>query len=285
MSKIKYLLVLLLLAGCTTANLVMKVDPTLESNATVYEVETPKAISNDSLNVSFGPYRVADAHASWTRTGDSRAQGSLWLDILYEFTGLTTHDSTKREETPPFTITGPTSVHDTKSYVSQSLTYNFKVRDDITWHSKCDFNAEKNISKTGDQITNVQTLSSNFTCSYTKADDEPYNEQWTLVIEKYGISQLHINLTGHGEGKNFIAHSTAGTYDLSDGSSPNKIFRPGDPGYTWKENNNIVGAVSVNVKVPRVWLDNRNPDSINDVLAMGSTGLLIYKRRIASMAE
>jgi hypothetical protein len=85
MGKIKYLFVLLLLGGCTTAKLVMKVDPTLESNATVYEVETPKAMSNNSLNVSFGPYRVADAHASWTRRGDFRPQGSFWLDLLYEF--------------------------------------------------------------------------------------------------------------------------------------------------------------------------------------------------------
>ena len=79
--------------------------------------------------------------------------------------------------------------------------------------------------------------------------------------------------------KLFRAHATAGMYVTSDGR-PYKTFRPGDAWYTWTHDDNNVAAISLKEKIPRVWLDRRNPDSMNHVLSMASTGLLIYHWKI-----
>ena len=44
------------LAGCTTLQLVMEIDPSLESNAIVYEINTPKPLSTLKRDFSFGDY-------------------------------------------------------------------------------------------------------------------------------------------------------------------------------------------------------------------------------------
>jgi hypothetical protein len=252
--------ILIFLTGCTTAKLLMKVDPTLETNASVYEVESPSSWSDKKLNVSFGAYRVADVDTSWIRTRKPSATGSLWADMLFEVAGISTssYDEATDEET---------------SEVSQSLSYKFKIGDEITWDSQCDHLAEKQETKHG-KVTTLKILSSRYTCLYTRTGSDP----WVLSIERFGLSQLDIRMIS--KEKLFRAYSTEGMYFLSDGR-PYETFRPPDMGYTWIHDGNNIAAISAMEKTPRVLLDKRNSDSTNNVLAMASTGLLIYQWKIA----
>jgi hypothetical protein len=244
----------------------MQVDPSLETNARVYEVESPDSWSDKKLNVSFGPYRVADINAGWRRTGKSSSTGSFWTDMLFEATGISTSDRTESDDT---------TSDDTTSEVSQqSLTYKFKIGNEITWDSQCDHIAEKQETKYK-KVSSIRILESQYTCRYTRAG----NEQWVLSVEQQDSSGLDIRMTS--KEKLFMAHSTAGTYRMSDGSSSSKLLRPPDVGYTWTHDDNNVAAISLREEVPRIWLDKRNPDSMNHVLSMASAGLLIYHRKIA----
>jgi hypothetical protein len=244
--------IIILLAGCTTAKLLMKIDPSLETNARVYEVKSPSSWSdNKKLNVSFGTYRVADANTGWRTTKTSSATE---ISLANQLLGMSSSDATNIK-------------------TSQSLAYKFKIGDEITWDSQCVHLAEKREVKSKN-VSSVEILSSQYTCQYTRAD----NESWTLSIEQGGLSQLDIRMTN--KEKLFRAHATAGMYVLSDGRS-SKLFAPSDAGYTWTHDNNNVAAISLKEKTPRVWLDKRNPDSMNHVLSMASTGLLIYHWKIA----
>jgi hypothetical protein len=267
--------ILILLTGCTTATLLMKVDPSLETNASVYEVESPDSWSDKKLNVSFGPYRVADMDAGWRRTGDSPSTGSFWADMLADILSETTGLSTSIN-TPDGTTSDDTTSDDTTSEFSeQSLTYKFKVGNEITWDSRCDHIAEKQETRYR-QASSIRILESRYTCRHTRAGDE----QWVLSVQQQDSSGLDIRMAS--KEKVFTAHSTAGTYRMSDGSPP-KLLRPADVGYTWTHDNDTVAvaAISLNEKIPRVWLDKRNPDSVNHALSMASAGLLIYHRKIA----
>jgi hypothetical protein len=261
-------IILLLLTGCKTATLLMKVDPALETNASVYEVLSPEGWSDKELNVSFGAYRVEDVDTGWVTTRKSSDRESFWANMLYEATGISTIS--------PDDITGDTA-DDTRSEetseVFQSLSYKFKIGNGITWDSQCDHFAEKQ-ETVYKKVTSLKILSSYYTCWYTRSG----GEQWVLSIERLGPSQLDIRMAGRE--KIFRARSTEGTYVLSDGS-PYETFGPPDMGYTWTHDNNNVAAISVKEKNPRVWLDKRNSDATNHVLSMASAGLLIYQWKIA----
>ncbi len=243
--------IIILLTGCTTLSLRMKVDPSLETNARVYEVKSPSSWSvNKKLNVSFGTYRVADANTGWRTTKTSSATEISMVDQLL---GMSSSDATN--------IKG-----------SQTLAYKFKIGDEITWDCQCVHLAEKRVTK-HKNVSSLEILSSRYTCHYTRADNEP----WVLSVEQHDLAQIDIRMT-NGE-KLFRAHSTAGMYVTSD-ERPYKTFRPPDAGYTWTHDDNNVAAISVGEKIPRVWLDKRNPDSMNRVLAMASAGVLIYHWKI-----
>lgn len=263
--------ILILLAGCKTATLLMRVDPALESNASVYEVKSPDVWSAEKkLNVSFGAYRVSDMDISWTTTGDTSSPGSFLTDVLYEVAGVKTggDDDSIRE-------------------VTRSLSYAFSGGDKVIWNADCVHLVEEreyeervlsmgNKNKGNETVTRVDILSSRYTCRYTRAS----YEEWVLSIERRGAhtSSLEIGMTDGEE--YFTAHATAGKYIMSDGSK-SRMLRPPDMGYTWKHGDNSVAAISVKESNPKVWLDKRNSKSTNHVLAMASAGLLIYERKIA----
>ena len=79
--RIGILVVPLLLAGCAYGKVVMKIDPSLESNALVYEVKNQKSLSN--RNLSFGPYRVEGAYKDVTKRTISSKTSIAWLNVLF----------------------------------------------------------------------------------------------------------------------------------------------------------------------------------------------------------
>ncbi len=88
--------IILLLAGCASGQLLMKIDPSLETNARLYEVKTPDTWSERRLNVSFGPYRVADADTGWTRPTKSSEREIYWLNIVLDIAlGMDNPEETK----------------------------------------------------------------------------------------------------------------------------------------------------------------------------------------------
>lgn len=239
------------LAGCTTLSLQMKVDPSLETNAKVYEVTSPNVwFSDKKLHVTFGDYRVADANTGWRTTNTSSATETSLTNQLF---GVSSSDATNIKS-------------------SQTITYKFNIGDKIAWDSHCVHLADKRVTK-HKNVSSLEILSSRYNCHYTAADHEP----WDLSIEQNDQGQIDIRMTSGV--RLFKAHSTARMYFTPEGRPYNTIRSP-DAGYSWMDADNVVAAISVREKIPRIWLDKRNSDSMNLVLAMASTGLLIYHWKI-----
>lgn len=247
-------IVLMLLAGCTTLNLVMKVDPTLEANAVVYEMTSEGKLTDKKLNVSFGAYRVADADSSWVSTSRSTE------DEISLTNGIS--------------ITRNTVAENVES--NQSISYKFNVGDEVTWDSQCSHHVKKRVTESNiiDNMSILESISSQYTCRYTRGG----GETWTLSVRQNDLTNIDISMTD-GE-RIFTAHATGGKYVRSDGQPYNGLTSR-DAGYTWTEDNKNIAAVSTWEKTPRVWLDKRNPDSMNHVLSMASTGVLMYDWVIA----
>lgn len=268
--------IIILLVGCASGKLLMKIDPSLETNARVYEVKSPDPFSDNKLNVFFGPYRVVDADTGPVTTTKSSVTEIDWGNILLRMSS----PDAKRIKT------------------SQTHTYKFKIGDEITWGSECvlftderkenwknvsteEIFSSRSMEDREDKEKNpskVEILSSQYTCRFTRADHEP----WFLTIERRGTNRLEIKMTN--KEKLFKAHATKGMYVMSDGRSYESLT-PIDTGYTWTHYNNNVAAISIREEIPRVWLDNRNSDSMNHVLSMASAGLLIYYWKIAPTLE
>lgn len=252
---------IMLLSGCATALVQMQIDPALDKNSTVYELTYPSSmrdkISGNDMNMSFGNYRVTDAGIGWqkkTKISEREEPEGLLVNFSnVEDTSDTTHK----------VIT---------SRVYRSVKYNFKVGTEITWHSSCDHSAEKRVTQKG-SLSRLEILSSNFTCRFTGAD----NESWILSVDSDGTPQENIKFTN--KEMIFSAYTTAGDYIKSSDGSKLK-FKVNMAGYTWTVDNNNIAAISVKEKIPRVWLGKGNSGSINDVLAMANTGLLIYYWKI-----
>ena len=239
------------LTGCTTLSLQMRVDPSLENNAKVYKVISPNAwFTDEKLNLSFGQYRVADAKTGWRTTKTSSATETSLTNQLF---GMSGSDATNIKS-------------------SQTITYKFNIGNKTTWDSKCVHLADKRVTK-NENVSSLEILSSRYTCHYSIADHEP----WDLSIEQNDQGKTEIRMTNGV--KYFRAHSTAGMYFTPEGR-PYETIRPPDAGYSWMDADKVVAALSVREKIPRVWLDKRNPDAVNRVLAMAGTGLLIYHWKI-----
>ena len=239
------------LAGCTKLSLQMRVDPSLETNAKVYEVISQNAwFTDEKLNVSFGEYWVSDANTGWRTTQTSLATETSFTNQLF---GMNSSDATNIKS-------------------SQTITYKFNIGDNATWESKCVHLADKRVTK-NKNVSSLEILSSRYTCHYNLAEHEP----WDLSVEQNDLGQIDIRMTNRV--KFFRAHSTAGIYLTPDGR-PYETIRPPDAGYTWLDDENVVAAISVKEKKPRIWLDKRNPDSMNRALGMASVGLLIYHWKI-----
>lgn len=257
----------------------MKVDTALEANAIVYELEYPDSLadklSGNRMNMAFGPYRVTDADASWARTG-SQAEDP---DPIFHFKKV--RESGKTTTTTEVGA-GPTSLYGytrpaaegepSLKKISQSIKYKFKVGQDNTWNALCSYRAKERVTEYKNR-TDVEMLSSNFTCQYT-VENRPDSEIWMLSIEYDGT----ITMTQKGKPNMLTAHSTGGNYFKPNGQATKISTR--SAGYTWQQseggNDKNVAAISVREETPRVWLDKGNSDDINHVLSMANTGLLIY---------
>ncbi len=250
----------LLMVGCTTAKLMMTVDPVLGKNARVYEMSMPGKFTDAKLNVSFSNYRVTEADARRIVIKKSSGGDLPWF----------------------FRLLGLSTPGDDIKKVSTSHAYKFNIGDKVTWDAKCHLLAKEGevkevnnaiITNVGDKVS-IKTLSSYYTCRYTASGQQP----WVLTIEQRDKSNLDIEMTNNDQ--HFKADVTAGKYVATDGRAV--WGHPSDTGYTWPLGNKSIGAVAVREKIPRVWLHKDNSGPTNDVLSMASAGLQIYYWRIYS---
>ena len=266
----------------------MKVDTTLEANAVVYKLNYSDSladkISGKRLNVSFGPYRVTDADLSWTRIGTHAEDPDPF------FTFKDTRKSGNTTTTTKLGV-GPTSIfgfsrpaaegEPSINKVSQTITYKFKVGHDMTWNALCAHRAEKRVTQY-ENTNDVELLWSNFTCQYTAENKTTNNksnsEIWILSVDYGGP----ITMTKNGKPNTLFALSTGGKYVMPKGQATK--FTTGTAGYTWHQIKNStdksVAAISVREETPRVWLHKGNADTLNHILSMANTGLLIYSWEI-----
>lgn len=277
-------LIIILLTGCTPVKLLMKVDTSLEANAIVYKINYPDSLadklSGNRLNISFGPYRVTDADVSWARTGSQAEDPDPFITFKNTRKSGNTTTTTKLGVGPTsiFGFSRPAAEGEPSiNKSSQTITYKFKVGKDITWNALCSHRAEKRVTQY-ENTNSVEILSSNFICQYTAENKNTDNQVWTLSIDYGGP----ITMTQKGKPNTLIAHSTGGIY-VTSGKQPSK-FSSATAGYTWNQikggNNKNIAAISVREETPRVWLDKGNSDSINHILSMANTGLLIYSWEI-----
>lgn len=266
------LVIPLLVAGCAYGRMVMKIDPSLESNALVYEVQNPKS----SKNLSFGSYRVEGYQETWKYGGSVPKRDRDWIDITF---GVDVPVE-KIEETV------------------WSYGYKFIVRDKITWDAECEYRhlqhkrkeewvgsvTEKHKQLAQDDWTDkpgnesrVVSMWFQHTCRYTSADNKP----WTFSIDKSGTKMTNNEVL-------FQAQAGKAVYISPDGREHSTIGER-TQGYYWVQGDKHVAALSWGAELPSawkgeretdaVWLDKRNSDAINDALAMASAGLLLAKQR------
>lgn len=254
-----------LLTGCSAGQLQMNVDPSLQNNSEVYEVTSSGSWwSDDRLNVSFGNYRVTDADISW----ETKSEGKGFFAQVLDKWGLDAGYSDVITE-------------------SKSQSYHFKIGRDIIWNSQCVHIVKKHKveNKTVGSIGNssgveaditqnksaMEILSSEYTCKYSRENNEP----WVLSVWQDGAGfPQALNITFINNKKTFRAHSASGSF-----ANSSRFLTP-NAGYYWTEDNNShsIAALSVKEKTNRVWLSKDNPDSLNNVLAMASVGLLIFDK-------
>lgn len=283
-TSIKGLLsITLLVAGCAPAKLVMKLDKTLEDNATVYELSYPHSlkdkISGKRLNVAFGPYRVSDADMSWTRTASEAEDPAPLVNIKH--TEKSGNTSTTTEISA-----GPTSIFGLKRPVregdttidekSRSISYRFHAGQNNVWHASCTYYAKQRVTP-AENSNSIDMLDSKFSCHYKPGGTQNV-PAWTLSLDHQGV----ITVTQTGSGNSFLAHATGGAYLLPDGKIAQTTTRT--TGYTWFQlkdgREKSVAAISVIEEAPRVWLGKANSAATNQILALASTGLLIYSWEI-----
>jgi hypothetical protein len=286
MSVFKQILpaVIVLIAGCTPVKLVMKVDADLEDNAVVYELSYPDSladkISGNRLNVSFGPYRVADANLSWTRTNTEAEDPAPLVNIKNTKKSGNTSTTTEISGGPTsvFGFTRPAGEDEPSiNEESRSITYKFNVGQKVAWSAYCTHYAKKRVTPY-ENTNSIEILTSNFTCQYKDAGnrvgDKSNNEVWTLTVDDDGA----ITMTQQGQPNTLIAYSTGGIYVMPDGKPAKSTT--GTAGYTWNQsidgNEKNIAAISVGEETPRVWLGKGNSETINQILSMANTGLLMY---------
>ncbi len=272
--------ILLLLTACTPAKLIMKIDTNLQNHAIVHQLTYPDSLSDkitgNRLNVSFGPYQVTDADLSWTTTNSEPEDPSPLFSIRESKRSGNITETTEISGGPTslFGFTRPAAEGEaaiTKS--SRSVSYKFKVAQQATWNAYCSYFATQRVIEY--QNTNsVETLSSHYRCQYKETGNKPDSAEWTLTVDGDGA----ITLTENGKPSMLTAQSTDGEYVTADGK--NAMFTSRTAGYSWSRmvdgNEKIIAAISVAEEPPRVWLDKSNTATLNQLLAMANTGLLIY---------
>lgn len=281
MKNLTLILLTLLIASCSVTKVVMTIDPELEMNATVYVVQHPNKItdkiSGKRLNVTFGPYQVSDADPSWTRTGTTAEYPRPLID--FSRTKTKTKTSGRITKTTSTTVGfqgGPTSVlgfsrtpEDGDSVIDKSfksIAYKFRDSSDAIWNAKCYYSAEKR-RVVGE--TSSETLWSDYFCHYTLGD-----KMWELAI----YDDENITMTEAEKDNKLIGYTTRGIRVKENGEKTNLNTKTA--GYTWADDLQYVGAIATKEEPPRVWLNRDNKKSLNDILAMANTGLIVYNWEI-----
>lgn len=286
---IKFLpLTFILLSGCTPTKLVMKVDTALEANSAVYKLNYPDSLSDKlsgkRLNISFGPYRVTNANVSLKKIGWQAEDP----DSFFTFKNTRRSDNTTtttKLEIGPTSILGfsrPAAEGEPSIKRSiQKITYKFKVGQEITWNALCAYKAEERVIQY-ENTNSVELLWSNFTCQYTAKNkiknNKSNNDIWILSVDHGGA----ITMTQKGKPNTLYALSTGGKYVTPKGQATKLTTRTA--GFTWSQTNNgntkNIAAISAKEETPRIWLLKGNTDSMNHILSMANTGLLIYSWEI-----
>lgn len=275
---------ILFLSGCTTLKLTMIVDPVLEDNSVVYKVSYPDSltdkISGNRLNMSFGSYQVSDADTSFTAIS-SKAEDPkpIFSSKKTERSGNVT--TTTKISGGPTEILGFTrSVNEGEAAIKQSsrsIDYKFKIDKESTWNVNCTHNSEERVIQYKN-TNSVEVLSSKYICEYKDLGDKSNNEIWVLTVN-YPET---ITMSKKGKSSTLSAYSTDGVYLKSDGKKAN--LTTNYAGYTWKQtkegNQKSISAISAREDTPRVWLNKENSKSLNNIVSMANTGLLIYSWEI-----
>jgi hypothetical protein len=262
-----------LAAGCVGAHLVANVDPEAERRSTVYEIEQPGGFWLEKrLNVSFGPYRVADADLGRTRTERGRDTEKRryfnWLSLLFKNEGLIVTESSRE---------------DTKK---QRLAYRFEIAGKAPWTATCTLrrlvrHREESHMFTGDDggpwddddhrdSTDVLT-STSMTCVYSR----PGEGDWVLSMETDAVEQTGRALLTNQE-EAYAARRVTSTLVVGDDGRKANSWLAVPTGYEWVRGEGILGTLVTYREGRRLLLDRDCPAATADVLAMGSSGLVLH---------
>ena len=263
----------LLSAACTGARLVLNVDPEVERDSAALEIEQPGGRRlEERLNVSFGPYRVVGADLGRTRTErgkdtEKRRYFNL-LSLLLKDEGLIVTESSRE---------------DTKK---QRLAYRFEIAGQAPWAATCTLrrlvrHREESHMLTGDgggpwddddhrDGTDV-LLSTSMTCVYSR----PGEGDWVLSVETDAVGQTgRVLLTNQEEA--YAARRVTSTLVVGDdGRSGHSPFAV-PTGYEWVRGEETLGTLVTYREGRRILLDRDCPAATADLLAMGSSGLLLH---------
>ena len=261
-----------LAAGCVGAHLVANVDPEAERRSTVYVIEQPGGFWLEKrLNVSFGPYRVVDADLGRTRTergkDTEKRRYFNWLSLLFKNEGLIVTESSRE---------------DTKK---QRLAYRFEIAGKAPWAATCTLrrlvrHREESHMLTGDDgepwddddhrdSTDV-LRSASLTCVYSR----PGEGDWVLSMETDAAGQARqARFTNRQDA--YAARGVTSTLVVGDDGRKAHSWLAVPTGYEWVRGEEVLGTLVTYREGRRLLLDRDCPASTADVLAMGSSGLVL----------
>jgi hypothetical protein len=280
-----------ILAGCTPAYIVVNVDPELAEHAAVYDVKRADRFwLEDQLNVSFGPYRVADMDVGWIRERTIEKKSEIRTD-----TSLFSVSEAERQWLgvfsvlyldPHLTVTSRTLYEDR---VTQKMRYRFESGGFETWTARCACRASYErtethyivrLNKAKERNDDNPVLSGyRYACVYSSAG----KDDWVLSITGEYLTKLEVSLK-HGDTTYSATLTVPGQVVAKDRPD----IKPYDvlSGYYWVANNEKRGALANYAqKIPQIWLRHDNGDETNQGLAMASTGLLFFHWIAANAAQ
>jgi hypothetical protein len=260
-----------LLAGCTGAHLVLNVDPEVERRSTVYQIEQPGGFWTEKrFNVSFGPYGVVGADLGRTRTEhgkDTEKRYFNWLSLLFKDEGLIVTESSREDRK------------------EQRLGYRFEIAGKAPWTATCTLrrlvrHREESHMFTGDDggpwddddhrdSTDVLT-SASLSCVYSR----PGEGDWVLSVETDAAGQARqARFTNRQDA--YAARGVTSTLVVGDDGRKAHSWLAVPTGYEWVRGEEMLGTLVTYREGRRLLLDRDCPASTADVLAMGSSGLVL----------
>jgi hypothetical protein len=258
----------LLSSACTGAHLVLNVDPEVERDSAAFEIEQPRGRGlEERLNVSFGPYRVVGADLGRTRTergkDTEKRRRVNWLGfLLFKDQGLLVKEISRE---------------DTKE---RGLTYRFEIVGEAPWTATCRLrrlvrNREACHSFTEDGEDRCDShhalISASMTCVYSR----PGEGDWVLSVETDAVGQTGRALLTNQEEAYAARRVTSTLVAGDDGRSRHSPFAV-PTGYEWVRGEETLGTLVTHRQGRRLLLDRACPAATADVLAMGSSGLLLH---------